>query len=88
MRMASTRRKPAAARPSRKKATNIMLPAELTRRAKSLGINLSSVSQLAIERAVRLAETKRWQAENEEAFDYADEHARKHGLFADEWRRF
>lgn len=65
-----------------------MLPAELTRRAKSLGINLSSVSQAAIERAVRLAETKRWQEENEEAFDYANEHVRRHGLFADEWRRF
>ena len=65
-----------------------MLPAALTKRAKELGLNLSAISQIAIERAVRESETKKWQAENEEAFEYAHEHARKHGLFADEWRRF
>lgn len=65
-----------------------MLPAALATRAKELGINLSAVSAQAIEQAVREAETRKWQDENEEAFEYANAHFRKHGLFADRWRKF
>jgi post-segregation antitoxin (ccd killing protein) len=60
----------------------------LAARAKELGINLSAVSAQAIERAVRDAETRKWQEDNDEAFEYVNAHFRKHGLFADRWRKF
>lgn len=85
--MAGARRK-VTKRPPRRKPTNIVLPADLAARAKALGINLSAVSAQAIERAVHEAETRRWQEENDEAFEYANAHFSKHGLFADQWRKF
>jgi len=73
---------------ARKQATNVTLPAALVVRAKELGLNLSGLLEEAVTRAIRDAERARWLEENEAAIQYANEHAEKHGLFSDRWRKF
>ncbi len=73
---------------ARKQATNVTLPADLVARAKELGLNLSGLLEEAVIRAIRDAERAQWLADNEEAFQYANEHFQKHGLFSDRWRKF
>ena len=73
---------------SRKQPTNVTLRADLVRRAKQLGLNLSGLLEDAIERAIREAERKQWLEENEGAIRDANDHFEKHGLFSDSWRKF
>jgi antitoxin CcdA len=72
----------------RKQATNVTLRVDLAQRAKELGLNLSGLLEEALERAIREAERKRWLEENREAFEDANDHFAKHGLFSDAWREF
>jgi antitoxin CcdA len=72
----------------RKQPTNLTLRADLVRRAKELGLNLSGLLEDAVERAIREAERKAWLDENEAAFQSANQHMAKHGLFSDDWREF
>lgn len=83
---------PAAAPPSeprdRKAATNLSLPADLVRRARALGLNLSQIVEAALAAAVREAEQRRWLAENERAIDQYNAFVERHGAFGDEHRGF
>ena len=72
----------------RKVPTNVTVRADLVRRAKRLGLNLSGLFEDAIERAVIDAERKAWVKANEEAIDAYNAHVAKHGVFSDSWRRF
>jgi len=72
----------------RKQPTNVSVRADLIRRAKALGLNLSGLLEDAVERAIKEAERKKWLEENEGAIADANEHFEKNGLFSDEWRRF
>lgn len=71
---------------ARKQATNLALRADLVQRAKELGLNLSGLLEDAVVRAIREAERTAWLDENEAAFEDANEHMEKHGLFSDDWR--
>ncbi len=73
---------------ARKRPTNVTVRADLVRRAKALGLNLSGLLEEAIERAIREAERQKWLEDNREAFRDANEHFEKHGLFSDDWREF
>jgi len=73
---------------ARKQPTNVTVRADLVRRAKQLGLNLSSLLEEAIERAIREAERRKWLEDNQDAIRAANEHFAKHGLFSDDWREF
>ena len=75
-------------RVARKQPTNVTLRADLVRRAKALGLNLSGLLEEAVERAIHEAERVKWLEENEAAIQNANEHFAKYGLFSDEWRKF
>lgn len=72
----------------RKRPTNVTVRADLVRRAKELGLNLSGLLEDAIERAIRDAERQKWLEDNKAAIRNANEHFEKHGLFSDDWREF
>lgn len=71
-----------------RKATNLSLRAELVRRAKELGLNLSEIVERSLEEAVRRAEERVWLAENEKAIADYNAGVEKRPLFGDDWRRF
>jgi antitoxin CcdA len=73
---------------ARKTPTNVSIRADLVKRAKALGLNLSGLLEDAIEQAIRAAEREAWQHENAEAIDSYNEWIEKHGTFADRWRKF
>lgn len=73
---------------ARKTPTNLSLRADLVRRAKELGLNLSEILDAALEQAVKDAEAKSWLEENREAIEEYNAHVAKHGLFSDGRRRF
>jgi len=72
----------------RKTPTNVSVRADLVRRAKELNLNLSGLLEGALVEAIKVAEREAWLAENEEAFEAANAHMAKHGLFSDQWRKF
>jgi antitoxin CcdA len=73
---------------ARKTPTNVSIRADLVKRAKELGLNLSGLLESALEQAIRKAEAEQWMRENEEAIDYYNAWVKKHGSFADQWRKF
>jgi antitoxin CcdA len=78
---------PAPAR-ARKAPTNLSLPADLVRRARALGLNLSQVVERALAAAIREAEQGRWLAENDQAIDQYNAFVERHGVFGDGDRGF
>jgi antitoxin CcdA len=72
----------------RKTPTNLSLPADLVRRAKRLGLNLSEVVGAALESAIKEAEGKAWLEDNREAIDEYNALVAKRGVFGDGRRRF
>jgi antitoxin CcdA len=73
---------------SRKTATNLSIRADLARRAKALGINLSELLEAALSQAIAEAERAAWLAENQEAIDAYNAQVSERGVFSDGWRRF
>jgi antitoxin CcdA len=73
---------------TRKTPTNVSIRADLVKRAKELGLDLSGLLEDAIEQAIRVAEREAWERENAEAIDYYNAWVKKHGAFADQWRKF
>jgi len=71
-----------------KRPVNVKARADLVADAKAHGINLSSVFEEALDRAVRDARLAHWQAENEDAFAAYDRRVEKAGVFSDGKRRF
>lgn len=76
------------ARADRKTPTNLSLRADLVRRAKKLGLNLSEILNIALEQAVRAAEGRAWVEENRDAIDEYNALVAKRGVFGDGRRRF
>ena len=74
--------------PTGKVPTNLSLRADLVRRAKALGLNLSDVVEKALESAVREAERRAWLEANEDAIDDYNASVEKRGVFSDDRRRF
>lgn len=71
-----------------KRATNLSINNDLLRRARELGINLSSEFERALERVVKRRLAERWRAENRRAIASYNEHVAEHGVFSDGVRRF
>jgi len=74
--------------PQRKTATNLSVRADLVKRAKELGLNLSGMLEAAIELAVHAAEREAWLADNDKAIDAYNARVEADGVFSDEWRTF
>jgi antitoxin CcdA len=81
--------KPAAVRgDARKHRTTLSLDADLTRRARGYGLNLSEIAEKALAEAVRREAQARWRADNEAAIDTYNEQVARRGPFSDALRRF
>lgn len=76
------------AKRGRKTATNLSLRADLVRRAKELGLNLSKLLDEALAQAVTAAEARAWQDDNREAIEEYNALVAKRGVFSDGRRRF
>lgn len=72
--------------PSRKKAVNLSIDAELLAEAKAAGANLSRVLEAALADQLRDTRKRKWQAENRAATQSMDDYIRTHGLWSDRYR--
>lgn len=77
-----------ATRKTRKIPTNLSLRGDLVRRAKKLGLKLSSVVDAALEQAVKEAEAKAWLDENRDAIVEYNALVAKRGVFSAGRRQF
>jgi antitoxin CcdA len=77
-----------AAKPIRRKSTNISLDPELVAEAREYGINLSRACEAGLDAEVREARKKKWQEENREAIKSSNEYFAKHGLPLAKYRVF
>jgi antitoxin CcdA len=73
---------------ARKAPTNLSVRIDLVKRAKQLGLNISELVDLALERAIADAERAAWLEENREAIDAYNQRVATHGVFGDGRRRF
>ena len=71
-----------------KKPTNVSLNADLVRRAKSHGINISHIAEAALEEAVRQKAREQWLADNADAIERYNADVDSRGTFSDGLRRF
>ena len=62
--------------------------ADLVRRAKALGLNLSRLFEEALEEALKERERAEWRERNAKAIDRYNDRVAEHGVFSDDWRRF
>ncbi len=71
-----------------KKPVNLSLNSDLLKMGKDLGLNLSSVAESAIARAVAESMAERWLEENAEAIRTYNHRVDAHGVFSDDLRTF
>jgi antitoxin CcdA len=71
-----------------KRPTNLTVDPELLKRAKALGINVSSVLDDSLRARIRQEEERRWLEDNKEAFDALNRETREHGVWSERLRRF
>lgn len=74
--------------PSRKKAVNLSIDAELLAEAKQAGINMSEALERTLANELKHDRWEKWRRENRAAIESHNEFVRKHGLLSDEWRKF
>lgn len=68
--------------------TNLTARADLVRRARALGLNLSEIFENALEEVLRKRERHDWIEENRDAIDGYNQRVARRGLFSDRHRRF
>lgn len=71
-----------------RKATNLSIYADLLRKARQLGINLSATLEQALADVVRQREREAWLAANREAIAAYNDQIESHGVFSDGLRSF
>jgi antitoxin CcdA len=71
-----------------RRATNLTLSAEATRRAKEYGLNISRIAEDAIIEAVRRHEGELWKQRNAEAIQSHNERIEREGPLLARYRRF
>ena len=71
-----------------KKAVNLSINAELLRKAREAGLNLSQTLERALHQATQEIERQRWLDENRDAIRAYNEHVERDGVFSDELRDF
>ncbi len=73
-------------KPTKKRAVNLFVDADLLDEAKRLGINVSDTLERRLRRIVRAEQEKRWLEENQEAFASINEFIDNHGLLSSRLR--
>ncbi|CAI0820008.1 type II toxin-antitoxin system CcdA family antitoxin [Serratia liquefaciens] len=73
---------------SAKKTVNVTVDRELFQKAKSLGVNVSSVLADALHARVRDIEIQQWREENRSALEELNRISEENGLLSDEYRVF
>lgn len=68
----------------KKRCTNVYLSAVLLEEAKKLDLNISSISNQALEVAVKECKCERWIYENKAGIDALNGFIEEHGLFSDD----
>ena len=71
-----------------KRATNVSIRSDLLAAAREAGVNLSATLERALTEELAAVRRQRWRLENRDAIDAYNEHVEKHGVFADDVRRF
>lgn len=71
-----------------KKTVNVTIDRELFHRAKSLGVNVSSVLTDALSVRVRDIEIQQWREQNRAALEELNRITEENGLLSDEYRTF
>ena len=71
-----------------RKATNVTVDADVLKRARALGINLSAVLETRLVELIREAERERWRTENREAIENYNARIERDGIFGERYRRF
>ncbi|HDU7915713.1 MULTISPECIES: type II toxin-antitoxin system CcdA family antitoxin [Serratia] len=71
-----------------KKTVNVTIDRDLFQRAKSLGVNVSSVLTDALSVRVRDIEIQQWRDQNREALEELNRITEENGLLSDEYRTF
>jgi antitoxin CcdA len=73
---------------SRRRPTNVSLPAELIQEARDLDINISQACEKGLAADVKKAREDKWIAENWEAIQSSNAYVEKHGLPLAKYRMF
>jgi antitoxin CcdA len=71
-----------------KKTVNVTIDRDLSQRAKSLGVNVSSVLTDALSVRVRDIEIQQWREQNRAALEELNRITEENGLLSDEYRTF
>ncbi|HWS74870.1 MAG TPA: type II toxin-antitoxin system CcdA family antitoxin [Quisquiliibacterium sp.] len=71
-----------------KRPANVTVNADLLRRARELGLNLSAILESALVQAVSTSAQARWRAENREAIASYNRLVERDGSFGDDLRSF
>ncbi len=71
-----------------KKTVNVTIDRDLFQRAKSLGVNVSSVLTDAFSVRVRDIEIQQWREQNRAALEELNRITEENGLLSDEYRTF
>ena len=71
-----------------KKTVNVTIDRDLFQRAKSLGVNVSSVLTDALSVRVRDIEIQQWREQNRAALEELNRITDENGLLSDEYRTF
>ncbi|HEJ7973651.1 TPA: type II toxin-antitoxin system CcdA family antitoxin [Serratia marcescens] len=71
-----------------KKTVNVTIDRDLFQRAKSLGVNVSSVLTDALSVRVRDIEIQQWRKQNRAALEELNRITEENGLLSDEYRTF
>ncbi len=71
-----------------KKTVNVTIDRDLFQRAKSLGVNVSSVLTDALSVRVRDIEIQQWREQNRVALEELNRITEENGLLSDEYRTF
>lgn len=71
-----------------KKTVNVTIDRDLFQRAKSLGVNVSSVLTDALSVRVRDIEIQQWREKNRAALEELNRITEENGLLSDEYRTF
>ncbi|WP_193176112.1 type II toxin-antitoxin system CcdA family antitoxin [Oricola nitratireducens] len=73
---------------SRRKATNLSVPADLLAEAKALDINVSRAAETGIAQAIADEKARRWREENAKAIEAANAFVDANGLPLARYRQF
>ncbi len=77
-----------AAKPARKRATNVSIDEEILAEAKAMGINLSQTLEEELRKRVQDGRNRRFQDENREAIDSYNRFIAKHGIWSKKYRKW